>query len=113
MTAHPVYKIICSGCGRHFEWVPREQANEVPPSYHSKHCRRRFRDDPKSAGRCPRPYKRVYVTYELAQAECTRLGDPMLKPYRCRCGALHIGHPIAWIDRYEDPTVTKLIKEES
>lgn len=111
----PVYKVICSGCGRHFEWMPRESANEVPPSYHSKNCRKRPSDS--KPGLCPRPYKRVFVTYELAQQACTELDDPMLKPYRCTCGALHIGHPTAWVvrwrDRRERDYLESLIAEEA
>lgn len=43
---------------------------------------------------CPNPEKKTYVTQELAQRfiKDTHPDDPFLRPYRCECGALHIGH---------------------
>lgn len=43
---------------------------------------------------CPNPEKKTYVTQELAQQfiKETHPDDPFLRPYRCECGALHIGH---------------------
>lgn len=45
--------------------------------------------------RCPRPWKKVYRTEEEAIAFINRVHseEKDLKPYSCRCGALHIGHP--------------------
>lgn len=43
---------------------------------------------------CPNPYKKVYRTqneaYDFIKEH--HAGDKDLRPYRCRCGALHIGH---------------------
>ena len=43
---------------------------------------------------CPNPYKRTYATRGLAEDFIMEVypDDPYLKPYRCKCGALHIGH---------------------
>lgn len=89
----PVYHITCEGCGREFDWVPNA-ISEQPPNYHSKTCQKhksaRLRNQfPK---KCPHPYKKTYSTHQLAQKACLALDDLYLKPYRCRCGAYHIGH---------------------
>lgn len=43
---------------------------------------------------CPNPEKKTYVTQKLAQDFINEVhpDDPFLRPYRCECGALHIGH---------------------
>lgn len=43
---------------------------------------------------CPHPYKKSFVTEELANAfiESQHPGDKHIRPYKCPCGALHIGH---------------------
>jgi hypothetical protein len=43
---------------------------------------------------CPKPYKQVFATRELAQAfiDITFPTDRALEPYPCPCGAIHIGH---------------------
>ena len=46
--------------------------------------------DPNLVGRCPHPFKRVWVTPQAALEACTM--DRFLAPYRCPCGAWHIGH---------------------
>lgn len=46
---------------------------------------------------CPKPFKRVFPTEEVAQTfiDLTFPEDRRLHPYVCRCGAVHIGHPQA------------------
>lgn len=46
---------------------------------------------------CPRPFKRVFPSVEAAQTfiDLTFPEDRIIEPYRCRCGGVHIGHPIA------------------
>jgi hypothetical protein len=43
---------------------------------------------------CPKPYKKVFVTMKLANEAANNLGGEVegIRPYRCVCGALHIGH---------------------
>lgn len=43
---------------------------------------------------CPTPFKRGYGSQVTAQLEANRLGGDEigLRPYRCVCGTLHIGH---------------------
>lgn len=44
--------------------------------------------------RCPNPYKKVYRTKEeaLSFIQNTHDDSPRLRPYPCRCGAIHIGN---------------------
>jgi hypothetical protein len=89
----PVYHITCAGCGREFDWSPK-QISETPPNYHSRACkeRKRKRFLAQMPTKCPHPQKRVYVTHQLAVKACNDMQDIYMKPYRCRCGAYHIGH---------------------
>lgn len=43
---------------------------------------------------CPRPYKKTFVTEELALAfiDKAHSNDKTIIPYLCPCGAIHIGH---------------------
>lgn len=43
---------------------------------------------------CPHPNKKVFVTLALANDAANALGGNIegIHPYRCPCGALHIGH---------------------
>jgi hypothetical protein len=89
----PVYHITCEGCGREFDWEPK-QISDQPPNYHSKTCqeRRRRRMRNQFPTKCPHPWKRVYATHYQAQMRCNEYQDPYIKPYRCKCGAYHVGH---------------------
>lgn len=46
--------------------------------------------NPNEIGRCPHPFKKVWVTPLHALQACEH--DPGLAPYRCVCGGWHIGH---------------------
>jgi hypothetical protein len=102
---YPVYQIKCAGCKRVFDWIPREIDN-IPPNYHSRACknRKRIKQQTKLPSKCPHPWKRVYATHEDAQRACAEIEDAYLRPYRCRCGGIHIGHNKSvyirdWIER--------------
>lgn len=49
---------------------------------------------PKSTAVCPQKMKKVFVTWELAQDWIANVhpDDVNIRPYRCQCGAIHIGH---------------------
>lgn len=91
----PVYRIRCEGCGHYFDWSPKAHVSETPPSYHSRSCqnRKRKRLHEWHPVKCPHPNKRLYRTHKEAQTACNEMGDPYMKPYRCKCGGLHVGHP--------------------
>jgi hypothetical protein len=99
--------LICTACGKEFEWIiPRDEPTAERPKYHSKSCknksrvRRRDSEGRKAVRyietlvRCPNPYKKVFVTEKIAQEWIDRVhrGDDGMLPYRCQCGAIHIGH---------------------
>lgn len=48
----------------------------------------------KSTALCPQPYKKTFVTKELALAfiDKSHPNDKNIVPYPCPCGAIHIGH---------------------
>jgi hypothetical protein len=100
---NPIYLLYCHGCSRRFSWRQHDPS-EKPPSFHNRNCQKhhkaRLKELPPQL--CPRPYKRVFATHTLAEAECVRLGDILLRPYRCVCGGLHIGHIKATIIRSEE-----------
>jgi hypothetical protein len=91
----PVYRIRCEGCGKYFDWTPKSHVSEIPPNYHSKACknRKRTRLHKAPVSTCPHPTKRLYRTHMEAQRAVNEMEDPYMKPYRCRCGGIHIGHP--------------------
>jgi hypothetical protein len=43
--------------------------------------------------KCPHPNKRLYRTHAEANRACIEMNDAYMKPYRCRCGGIHVGHP--------------------
>lgn len=51
-------------------------------------------DKRKPTALCPRPYKKTFVTEELALAFIDKAhpNDKNIVPYPCPCGAIHIGH---------------------
>ncbi|KAB1661645.1 hypothetical protein F8O07_06990 [Pseudoclavibacter sp. CFCC 13796] len=89
--------VHCEGCGRWFRWkAVGHPVVHTPPTYHSRECakahRRRLLDS--MPVKCPRLDKRVYLTCREAEIVCEahrRQHGELLRPYRCRCGALHIG----------------------
>ncbi len=89
----PVYHVTCEGCGREFDWEP-PSIGDAPPNYHSRTCRerkrRRLRDTVPT--KCPHPWKQTYSSHRLAQDKCNEYADPYMKPYRCKCGGIHVGH---------------------
>jgi hypothetical protein len=89
----PVYRIVCEGCHREFDWIPNN-INEQPPNYHNRACqkRRRERLNERFPTKCPHPWKRVYQTHKQAQDAINSMQDAYMKPYRCKCGGIHIGH---------------------
>lgn len=92
----PVYRVRCEGCGTYFDWTPKSHVSETPPSYHSRACQNRKRSrlhKQEAPFKCPNPNKRLYRTHREAQQACNEMNDTYLKPYRCRCGGLHVGHP--------------------
>tara|TARA_B100001146_G_scaffold101880_1_gene90244 strand:+ start:1029 stop:1592 length:564 start_codon:yes stop_codon:yes gene_type:complete len=44
--------------------------------------------------RCPEPQKKTYRTEDEAKTFISEHhpDDPYIRPYKCRCGAIHIGH---------------------
>jgi hypothetical protein len=46
---------------------------------------------------CPNPFKLTYPTIAAARAVADGQApdDPTLDAYRCRCGAIHLGHSTA------------------
>lgn len=92
-------QLTCSHCRRPFTWTPT-QPSDPAPKYHSKACQHRARKarrdglDPATPGFCITPHKRTYPTPEDAWAHIRDdfPHDPDLRPYRCPCGAVHIGH---------------------
>ncbi len=44
---------------------------------------------------CPHPYKKSFVTTELAEEFIHKKfpDDETMEAYKCRCGTIHIGHP--------------------
>jgi hypothetical protein len=91
-----VLLVFCRGCRRNFTWVCPGDTS-LPPSFHSKNCRRskyaRFtRNGPKP---CPTPQKKKYPTpggAEEAFRGHTKNKGFGAQPYRCRCGAYHLGN---------------------
>lgn len=85
------------------EFETKDPAQKYCTPQHSKMARRRKSKALKaytvstierSSQLCPHPYKKVFVTLQLASEAANALGgDPEgIHPYRCPCGALHIGH---------------------
>ena len=99
----PVYRITCEGCRKDFDWSPREHIGEIPPSYHSRKCkkRKRLHLGNNLPTKCPHPWKQNFRSHQEAQAKCNEMEDGYMKPYRCRCGGIHVGHPkmriVDWI----------------
>lgn len=93
----PVWSIWCHGCGRRFEWQATDP-NDNPPSWHSRQCGRRRRAAllEQMPRKCPRPNKRVWPSMDAAAAA----GSNEIRPYRCICGGIHLGHVKAEIVRY-------------
>jgi hypothetical protein len=59
--------------------------------------RRYFYDATQPGPLCPNPFKLTYPTVEAARAvaDAQSPEDPTLDAYRCRCGAIHLGHSTA------------------
>lgn len=68
------------------------------PAYHSRHCKRVARKHLEAQEvftGCPHPLKATFRTeHEAREAAQTMTKGQALpvRPYRCTCGALHIGH---------------------
>lgn len=58
------------------------------------HERRYFTEAHRPGPLCPSPFKLTYPTIAAARAVADRQApeDPTLDAYRCRCGAIHLGH---------------------
>lgn len=92
-----IYQTRCVGCGREFEWSPRESENETPPKYHGKSCQNRHRvrlkeSEPRA---CPTPERVALPDHEQANAAfrhaVSKWGTDLVRPYRCVCGKYHLG----------------------
>jgi hypothetical protein len=89
------YELQCYGCGLIFYWTAFTE-DDVPPSFHNTNCKkrknRRIADNP--VFNCPRPDKEVFWTSEAANERARSLSKPgeFVRPYRCSCGELHVGH---------------------
>jgi hypothetical protein len=77
----------CEWCSEEFEPTGTDQAYCKPR--HAKNARlkrKKEKDLLAAAGKCPTPYKRVYVNEEHAQRRGLL---PNQYLYRCSCGAIH------------------------
>lgn len=101
----------CGWCAETFNWTGeagdvqpvyckdthRKRASEArkkraTPSYTPKAYRKLPEPtDMNKVGRCPTPFKQTHATYETAREVISRV-DPSMTPYKCVCGAIHIGH---------------------
>ena len=93
--AAPPRKCELRSCTRTF--LPKNPDHRYCSRKHAVRDREKRRKaatwDPNKIGRCPNPYKRGFATWDAAITHLAVSGLPGVYPYRCECGALHVGHP--------------------